>query len=310
MPRKGVLVLLLGMLAVAATVGATAVPAAITGTSGSVVQIAPPPSVVDNALQSDTDIKAFDEKQCVTLASDLQLDVTPGGGGGSVPAGTTVSSQFLHFDPSGSSFVTRTGSITTDAAIIGAITTSGNLDASDSLGAPATAYPTGDATRDLEPAQGDTVSISGNQLTATTTVNEQFHFDQIRVITHCPPPPPPVLATCVENVNPHGQNIPPAGSTTLPGPKGGQNEDGFYKIGSSNGSAVTVVTGGVTFGPFPSGSVVKYTQAPGSTPTSKKIGSENGQAGAVIVHITGPDELVVVSSDGSRQTCLVPPPPK
>jgi hypothetical protein len=115
---------------------------------------------------------------------------------------------------------------------------------------------------------------------------------------------------CTESVNPHGQNTPPAGSTTLPGPNGGQNEDGFYKIGSDVGTAVTVVTGGVTFGPFTSGSVIKYTQAPGSTPTSKTIGSEDGQAGAVIVHITGPDELVVVSIDGNRTTCFVPPPPK
>ena len=58
------------------------------------------------------------------------------------------------------------------------------------------------------------------------------------------------LATCVEYVNPHGQTTPPAGSTTLPGPNGGQNEDGFYLIGSDVGTAVSVVTGGVTFGPF------------------------------------------------------------
>jgi hypothetical protein len=115
---------------------------------------------------------------------------------------------------------------------------------------------------------------------------------------------------CAESVNPHGQNTPPAGSTTLPGPNGGQNEDGFYKIGSDVGTAVTVVTGGVSFGPFASGSVIKYTQAPGAAPTSKTIGSSNGQAGAVIVHITGPDELVVVSVDGTRTTCFVPPPPK
>ena len=69
------------------------------------------------------------------------------------------------------------------------------------------------------------------------------------------------VASCVETVNPHGQNVPPAGSTTLPGPNGGQNEDGFYLIGSDVGTPVTVVTGGVTFGPFPSGTVVKYTQA-------------------------------------------------
>ncbi|HEX6015069.1 MAG TPA: hypothetical protein VFY87_25390, partial [Geminicoccaceae bacterium] len=66
----------------------------------------------------------------------------------------------------------------------------------------------------------------------------------------------------------------------------------------------------VTFGPFDSGTVVKYTQAPGATPTAKKIGSDNGQAGAVTVHITGPDELVVVADGGQTITCFVPPPPK
>ena len=80
---------------------------------------------------------------------------------------------------------------------------------------------------------------------------------------------------CEESVNPHGQNTPPAGSTTLPGPNGGQNEDGFYKIGSDVGTDVTIVTGGVTFGPFASGSVVKYTQAPGASPTQKTIGSSS-----------------------------------
>ena len=118
------------------------------------------------------------------------------------------------------------------------------------------------------------------------------------------------LATGVEEVNPHGQTTPPAGSTTLPGPNGGQNEDGFYLIGSDVGTPVTVVTGSVTFGPYPSGTVVKYTQALGATPTQKSIGSTNGQAGAVVVHITGPDELVVQTVDLNTTTCYVPPPPK
>ena len=116
--------------------------------------------------------------------------------------------------------------------------------------------------------------------------------------------------TCEESVNPHGQTTPPAGSTTLPGPNGGQNEDGFYRIGSDAGTDVFVVTGGVTFGPFPSGTVVKYTQAPGAAPTSQTIGSSTGEAGAVTVHITGPDELVVRSIEGNTTTCFVPPPPK
>jgi hypothetical protein len=117
---------------------------------------------------------------------------------------------------------------------------------------------------------------------------------------------------CVEDVNPHGQNVPPAGSTTLPGSQGGQNEDGFYKISSDTGVNVFVVDqgSGTVFGPFASGSTIKYTQAPGGTPSEKKIGSENGEAGAVIAHITGTGDMGVKTADSGVLSCLVPPPPK
>jgi len=120
------------------------------------------------------------------------------------------------------------------------------------------------------------------------------------------------VPACVENVNPHGQNIPPAGSTTLPGPRGGQNEDGFYLISSDTGVGVFVVDlgSGTTFGPYPSGSVVKYTQAPGATPSVKSIGSTNGRAGAVLVHIIGTGDMGVRTVDSGVVACLVPPPPK
>ena len=60
---------------------------------------------------------------------------------------------------------------------------------------------------------------------------------------------------CTETTNPHGQTIPPAGSTTLPGPNGGQNEDGFYLISSNTGVDVFVedLGSGTIFGPFPVG---------------------------------------------------------
>jgi hypothetical protein len=189
--RKGLLASLIAVVAVAVTVGATAAVAAITSTSGAVVQIAPPASVQENALQSDTEIRAFDEQQCVTLTSPVQLDFSAVGGSGLIPAGTSVSSQLLHFDPTGGSSVTLSGSMSTDGTIIGAITTDAGLDASDSLGAPGTVYPTGTFGRGLDPVvQGDTVTVSADLLTATTTVTDRFHFDQIRVITHCVPPPP------------------------------------------------------------------------------------------------------------------------
>ena len=122
------------------------------------------------------------------------------------------------------------------------------------------------------------------------------------------------VPACVESVNPHGQNIPPAGLTTSPGtnPNSGQNDDGFYLISSDTGVDVFVVDlgSGTTFGPFPSGSTVKYTQAPGATPDAKSIGSTNGQAGAVVVHITGTGDMGVRTADSGTITCLVPPPPR
>jgi hypothetical protein len=116
---------------------------------------------------------------------------------------------------------------------------------------------------------------------------------------------------CVETVNPHGQTVPPAGSTTLPGPNGGQNDDGFYEVGAAGGTDVILSdTDGNVFGTFLSGTKVKYTEANGATPSVKKIGSTNGQAGAVDFHITGTGDLVVTGIEGASVTCFVPPPPK
>ena len=115
---------------------------------------------------------------------------------------------------------------------------------------------------------------------------------------------------CIETVNPHGQTVPPAGSTTLPGPNGGINDDGFYEVGAAGGRPVILSdTDGNVFGTFPSGTKVKYTEANGAEPSVKKIGSTNGQAGAVDFHIKGTGDLVVTSVSGSV-TCPVPPPPK
>ncbi|MDO8473468.1 MAG: hypothetical protein Q7T05_06585 [Dehalococcoidia bacterium] len=134
--------------------------------------------------------------------------------------------------------------------------------------------------------------------------------------------PPKVWS--VESVNPNGNNIPPAGSGTLPGPKGGMNEDGFYQelatdncdknpqiyisyVGSSNPKL---------FGPFDSGIVVKFTQAaPGRPATIQKIGSTTGKAGAVAWHIILPADASVIAIDEAGNVSkpyvqLVPRPPK
>jgi hypothetical protein len=130
---------------------------------------------------------------------------------------------------------------------------------------------------------------------------------------------PPEVA-CFESVNPHGNKTPPAGSSTLPGAKGGQNEDGFYMLGASdicdaNPLIFISDASGVAFGPFSSGDVVKITEDPTVPPEIKKMGSSKGKAGAVAAHIILVSDPVVFAVDFSGNvslitSCLVPAPPK
>lgn len=131
----------------------------------------------------------------------------------------------------------------------------------------------------------------------------------------------PPLAACIPGPNPHGSTIPPAGWSSLPGSKGGQNEDGFYDLTASDAVdpnplvyAVDDATGYV-FGPFAAGTVVKWTQAPGAEPVERKMGSPKGKAGAVTWHLTGQGDMLVFAVDASGNVsdplaCLVPPLPK
>ncbi len=156
-----------------------------------------------------------------------------------------------------------------------------------------------------------TVSISASGQTQSIDVTKDW-------VDTTPPE-----ASCTESVNPHGMTIPPAGSTTLPGSRGGQNEDGFYRIAAEDAVTpeadldvfVRDLGSGMVFGPYPSETTIKYTQAPGAKPSAKKIGSPNGAAGAVTVHIIGTGDAAVFATDASgnvsaNATCLVPPPPK
>jgi hypothetical protein len=130
----------------------------------------------------------------------------------------------------------------------------------------------------------------------------------------------PPAARCVEGPNPHGQTVPPAGSTTPPGTKGGQNDEGFYRllavdpVDPNPDIFVGTTAAPLLFGPFSSGTVVKITEAPGATPNMKSIGSASGQAGAVAAHIILNADAVMTAVDNSGNattaTCLVPPPPK
>lgn len=149
--------------------------------------------------------------------------------------------------------------------------------------------------------------------------DEQYEAFEVETGT-CPlPDRTPPEAACIETVNPHGKTVPPAGKTTLPGPKGGDNEDGFYELLAKDLLGVVSITitdafGSGPFGPFLPGDKVKITEAPGGIPSSKPMGSANGQAGAIVAHITllGDALMTAVDAAGNATTvsCLVPPPPK
>jgi len=173
----------------------------------------------------------------------------------------------------------------------------------------------------LDAPQGQTVHCTVNWLVDGVLPGPEF-IQQIWI--DIPDVTPPVVR-CVETTNPHGQTVPPAGSTTPPGAKGGQNEDGFYELLAfdnvdPNPEIFVLDTGSGTIFPlappgFASGTKIKYTEAPGGTPSIKKMGSTSGQAGAVAWHITGTGDMAIFAVDDAgnvsdRVLCLVPPPPK
>ena len=111
------------------------------------------------------------------------------------------------------------------------------------------------------------------------------------------------VATCGEGWNPAG-HVPRA-----------QNEDGFFLLGATDAvdpdlELFIVDTGsGTIFGPFPSGTNIKYVQAPGATP------SQSPGPGLVDWRIKGTGDAQLIAVDGSGNVseavdCLVPPPPK
>lgn len=126
----------------------------------------------------------------------------------------------------------------------------------------------------------------------------------------------PPVAACVETVNPGGNNVPKA-----PGKGGqGQNQDGFYELLATDNfdpSAALQVfltdTGtGTVFGPFASGTKIKYTEANGADPSIQPMGGPNS---AIDWHIKGQGDAQVTAVDAAGNVsdpaaCLVPPPPK
>jgi hypothetical protein len=198
-PRMLSTMLAAGFAVVTAGALSSVVWAAILSTTGQMTKIAPPPSVEFHQLESNTTQFAFDERQCVTLARNLKVNITTPGTyddfsdltPGIIPAGTKVSSHFVHADKVGTGppRIELEGTLTTDAPVLGIIIKQGQLNKSDFLGATGTVYPTGDFGRALQlDGQNEFVILDPNLQSVTVHTDNQFHADQVRVITECEVP--------------------------------------------------------------------------------------------------------------------------
>jgi hypothetical protein len=176
-----------GWKVAAATVGmalaATSATAAIVATAPAFIQILPPMSVELGQRPSDVELVAFDERQCFWLDHKVTTDH------GVIPAFTRMSSHFLHGDPY--TTLNLDGKVRFDNVIIGVISTTAGLDATDvDCGAAGTTYPTGtEPNRGLEASQADAYQIiaGGFAIEARMQIPPPplSFSDQIRVLTRC-----------------------------------------------------------------------------------------------------------------------------
>jgi len=158
--------------------GALTALASIVGVGGDAVELVLN-NVCDGQNQNDFDIRAFDENQCITLQNDLVTDQ------GVIPAGTEVSCHIARSDPANPP-TTLEGGILFDAPILGVISASADLNASDDpCGLDTTTYCQEDF-RGLESGQADAYQRSGDCGLKVRMEVTDFQ-DQVRIITECCP---------------------------------------------------------------------------------------------------------------------------
>lgn len=181
--------------------------ATITGVAGDVQLIVAPADARINVLTSSDWVRAWDEKQNVTLTAGVIVDAQAPGlydqesdlGTFEIGAGAAISSHYLHFDSPGNTAAVATGAVRFADNIIGVIcrgdngqNLTGRLDRTDYLGAP-TIYP------DMVESRGVEFSSDWFRISADRKWIE-FHFaieapgDYMRVITEVPAPGAAALA--------------------------------------------------------------------------------------------------------------------
>ena len=163
--------------------------ASIISTTGPVVLISAPASVVPGKSVNVTDGQVFSETQDLTLTGALSVNaVAPGkykngvGSGGTIAAGTDVDSYFALFDSGGKSVTYGAVTLTFSTPVLGVIFDDSQLNKSDSiLGISSTKYPTGGTYRGQEVGDSTQISANGYSITLDDTVSSPG--DDIRIIT-------------------------------------------------------------------------------------------------------------------------------
>jgi MYXO-CTERM domain-containing protein len=187
-------------IALVATAGAQA---AIVGTSGPVVQIAPPPSAVTFALPGPNAF-CWNEQTNVTVPSSGIAVNLLGSGFWTGPTpnnatvfGGAVDSHMIHFEVS-PAVQSVTGSVTFNSAIRAVIYDNTLLAASDSLLGSATVWePTGFIRSPNSSLFQNSIQVIGNQINFTmwvSTPNFQNRICEFRVLTDAAIPAPGAMA--------------------------------------------------------------------------------------------------------------------
>jgi hypothetical protein len=134
-----------------------------------------PFNTVGNNNFDSPNLYGFNESQNIFLGAALVMDQ-----GGTIAAGTTVASHYIFFDPRDTTRVI--GTVDFDSDVLGIITSTGLLQASDFLVNTGVNY-LNPGLRGLE--AGDVVSFSGQQISLDFTASNPG--DYIRVITRFSP---------------------------------------------------------------------------------------------------------------------------
>lgn len=132
-----------------------------------------PANTVGNNTFQTPNLYGFNEDQNILLGADLVADL-----GGTLTAGTTVASHYIFFDPRNTTSII--GSVTFDSEILGVITSTGLLLASDFLANTGVTY-LNPGLRGLE-ANTDSVSLS-DMFTLALAWTASTPGDYVRVLT-------------------------------------------------------------------------------------------------------------------------------